>query len=48
LIQKLLIVVTIVAVIYMAGSFLGWITHIIAFIVLGAGVIYSIYSQSNQ
>jgi len=48
LIQNLLIVVAVVAVIYMLGSFLGWFTHVIAFIVLAAGVGYSIYSHSNQ
>jgi hypothetical protein len=48
LIQKLLIVVAVVAGIYMFGSFLGWIIHIVAFVVLAIGVGYSIYSQSNQ
>jgi hypothetical protein len=48
LIQHLLIVVTIVAIIYMFGSFLGWIVHVIAFVVLAVGVGYSIYSHTNQ
>jgi hypothetical protein len=48
LIQNLLIVVAIVAAIYMLGSFLGWIVHVLAFVVLVAGVGYSIYSHSNQ
>jgi len=48
LIQKLLIVVASVAALYMVGSFLGWIVHVLAFILLVAGIGYSIYSHSNQ
>lgn len=48
LIQNLLIVVTIVALIYMVGSFLGWFVHVIALIVLVGSVGYSIYSHTNQ
>lgn len=48
LVQNLLIVVAVVAGIYMFGSFLGWIVHVLAFIALAAGVGYSIYSHTNQ